>query len=258
MRKRTRGAVLPVFLLAAAVLFAPVASAASGDEGPLAPGVFGFTLEPVSPLTQSWPTINFLGPYYYFLLTNTAAEPDSFRLRIENLTQPSWFPQVCLRSICFPDSTTLRFEPGAADTVGVNLVPVAGGVGEADFVVTSVGNPLLSRTFHVTLYAGSAAVSVETGATPTGLQLSPAWPNPARGSARIAFVLPRSDRVALRVFDVSGRLVATLVDGVLPEGSHSVQWDGEIAGAKRAPAGAYFYRLETPLGSRARSLVLLR
>jgi hypothetical protein len=219
---------------------------------------YSFTLTPISPLTQSWPEIDFLAPYFYFLLTNTSAQPDSFHLEITNLVPADWFPQVCLRQICYPESTTLAFGALEADTVGVNIVPFYDGVGDADFTVRSVGNPALSVTYHVTLYAGTAAVGVPVLATVPALQLSQSTPNPSSGGARIDFVLPQADRATLRVFDAGGRLLATLVDGTMTAGPHSVTWGARSARGVPLPAGAYFYRLETSQGSLARRLILVR
>jgi hypothetical protein len=57
--------------------------------------------------------------------------------------------------------------------------------------------------------------------------------------------------------DVQGRVVATLVDGIVPAGRHEAAWDG-AAGGRAAGPGLYFVRLDA-CGRRAvRSLVLLR
>ncbi|MFN8177263.1 MAG: FlgD immunoglobulin-like domain containing protein [bacterium] len=226
---------------------------------------YGYTITPLGSLTQSWPEIDFTGPYFYFLLRNTAAVADSFHLEIQNLiVSPvppqgyEWFPQVCLRQICFPDSTTLRFEAGVQDTIGVDLVPFTDGVGNADFVMHSVGNPALNSTFHLRLYAGTAAVGAGMPPSIPTLQLSQSAPNPATGRTRIPFILPREGRATLRVYDAAGRLVETLVDGTLAAGAHSAEWTARTASGQLLPAGAYFYRLETPRGSLSRSLILIR
>lgn len=219
---------------------------------------FSFTLTPLSPLTQSHGEIDFLGPYYYFYLTNTAAVPDSFHLQVINLTPSDWFPQVCLRQVCFPESTTLAFGAGAADTVGVNIVPFYDGIGDADFKVTSVGNPALSVTYHLRLYAGLAAIGVSVTESPVTFRLSQSAPNPATDGARIDFSVPHAERGSLRVYDASGRLVETLVDGDITAGAHSVTWSGRSASGGPLPAGVYFYRLDTSRGSLSRRLILVR
>jgi len=228
-----------------------VGASAAGDP-------LGFTLQLIDPTVQSQPFI-FDGPYFHVLLTNDAAVPDSFYLAVENLTQPTWFPQVCLRSICWPFNTTLGFGAGASDTVGVQVVPDSDGVGEWDFVVSSVGDPLLSQTIHMTLYAGTAATGApELDASLAGYELAQNAPNPVVDRTSISFALPREDRVFLGVFDVAGRLVATLDSGVLPAGSHTVRWDGRSGSGAPVPSGVYFYRLRTGLGELSKRMTLVR
>jgi hypothetical protein len=95
-----------------------------------------------------------------------------------------------------------------------------------------------------------------------GLALAPPAPNPARGTLRLSFDLPRAMRVRLDVVDVQGRVVATLAEGDLGAGRHERAWDVSVAGAPagggaQARAGLYFVRLETPEERRVRRVVLL-
>lgn len=71
------------------------------------------------------------------------------------------------------------------------------------------------------------------------LMLSPNYPNPFRGSTNIAFQLPKAGRASLKVYNVLGQAVATLVDGNLPAGPHRTTWN-----AKGVANGIYLYRLE--------------
>jgi hypothetical protein len=260
---------LPVCTIFALVLVvgASVAGAAEhhvalapGEKVEIQRGSFSYTIEQVSPSTQSDPDwMDFLGTYFYFYLTNTSSQQDDFFLAIQNLTQPTWFGQVCLRAICFPDSTTLTFDPGEADTVGVNVVPDGDGVAEFDFYIQSNGDPSLNDTFHLTLYAGTAAVGAgDIRTTGSDLLLRQNVPNPVSTGTSISFVLPRDDRVSLRIYDVSGRLVTTLAEGRLAAGPHAVTWDGRTPAGERLPNGVYFYRLDTSSASRSRQLTVLR
>jgi flagellar hook assembly protein FlgD len=64
--------------------------------------------------------------------------------------------------------------------------------------------------------------------------------------------------VTLRVYDVSGRLVRTLVDGRQPEGVATATWDGRNDGGGRVASGVYFYRLEAGDTRATRRMVLLK
>jgi len=83
-------------------------------------------------------------------------------------------------------------------------------------------------------------------------------PNPVSigGQTEIAFSLSRQSTVALRIFDVSGRLVRTLVRGSTPAGEHSVDWDARDNQGTLVAAGTYFYQLVGPSGIAERTLVV--
>lgn len=78
-------------------------------------------------------------------------------------------------------------------------------------------------------------------------------PNPALGNAIIAFSTPVAGRVSLRLFDLAGRVVQTLVDREMPAGSYSIPVD-----ASRMRAGAYFYQLRAGGRVAMRKLLLVR
>ena len=84
------------------------------------------------------------------------------------------------------------------------------------------------------------------------------WPNPFGPTASIAYSISSPAEVKLRIYDVSGRLVQTLVDGVRAKGEYSVSWDSRDARGMEAPPGVYFLRLETGTQVRTGTIVLLR
>jgi hypothetical protein len=83
-------------------------------------------------------------------------------------------------------------------------------------------------------------------------------PNPARGGMQVPFELVRSGAVTLRIYDVAGHEVVTLVDATLEEGRHVVSWDGRDDRGIRLPAGRFFARLSSPSGVLTRSITLVR
>lgn len=83
-------------------------------------------------------------------------------------------------------------------------------------------------------------------------------PNPFSRSSVVRFALPASGDVKLRIFDVSGRLVRTLVDGSLDTGWHQRVWDGRDDEGGNATSGFDFSRLETAKGIVARKMILVR
>jgi len=74
---------------------------------------------------------------------------------------------------------------------------------------------------------------------PTVFALDQNYPNPFNPSTRIQYQLPVDSRVSLKVYDMLGREVATLVDEERPAGYHDVKWF-----AANSASGVYFYRME--------------
>jgi len=90
------------------------------------------------------------------------------------------------------------------------------------------------------------------------LTLHPVSPNPFGPATTISFALPAAGPVELSVYDVAGRLVATLADGVLPAGPHRAAWDGTDAAGTAVGSGVYFVRLECAGSVATRKMVLMR
>lgn len=83
-------------------------------------------------------------------------------------------------------------------------------------------------------------------------------PNPFNPSTTISYTLTRAEPVRLQIFDLSGRLVRTLVDEWTVEGTHAVIWHGLDASGRQAASGIYLYRIQTPSFVETRSMVLLK
>jgi uncharacterized repeat protein (TIGR01451 family) len=116
-------------------------------------------------------------------------------------------------------------------------------------IFTSTG-----EVFRLAYEGRSSSVGTEDAdALPTAYTLEQNYPNPFNPTTSIAFSLPESAQVSLAVYDVLGRRVATLVNGQLQAGQHSVQFE-----ATSLPSGMYLYRLTTPSGSITQKMILLK
>ena len=88
--------------------------------------------------------------------------------------------------------------------------------------------------------------------------LSQNYPNPFNPSTTISFSLRAKGTVSLSVYDVAGRLVHVLIDGVAEAGPHKVNWDGRDKDGLTVASGVYFYRLQAGEFTETRKMVLLR
>ncbi|MFQ5599656.1 MAG: FlgD immunoglobulin-like domain containing protein [Candidatus Krumholzibacteriia bacterium] len=99
---------------------------------------------------------------------------------------------------------------------------------------------------------------VRTGA-PRAVRLLGARPNPFNPGTQVRFELPRAATVTLRVLDVRGRLVATLLDAALRRpGLHAVGWDGHTNVGRRVASGIYIAELAAEGQRHDTRLVLVR
>jgi hypothetical protein len=88
---------------------------------------------------------------------------------------------------------------------------------------------------------------------PAQFNLSQNYPNPFNPTTRIAYTIQSRGQVQLKVYDVLGREVAVLVNGLQNAGQYEVGFSGA-----KLPSGIYFYKLVTAQGSFAKKMVLVK
>ena len=93
---------------------------------------------------------------------------------------------------------------------------------------------------------------------PQSYALAQNSPNPFNPSTRIHFELPRPGHVDLRVYDIAGRLVRTLVDGMLSADRHDVDWNGRDEAGRTVASGVYVYRIVADRFTQTKRMVLVK
>jgi hypothetical protein len=91
-----------------------------------------------------------------------------------------------------------------------------------------------------------------------GLVLAGAGPNPAREAVVVRFQTGRAAPARIRIHDVAGRIVRTVLDGDLPAGSHAVAWDGRDQDGLRVASGVYYYVVRSGAREARGRLALIR
>ena len=122
---------------------------------------------------------------------------------------------------------------------------------------------------------GSAVSNIFTlntrGDTPTGIEeiareslvprafrVSANYPNPFNPGTTIRIALPRAGAVLIRIHDVQGRLVRTLVREQLSPGVHDVRWDGTDRTGRAVSSGTYFCEVRFAGAAQVRPMQLVR
>jgi hypothetical protein len=103
------------------------------------------------------------------------------------------------------------------------------------------------------------AVAVDEEEQPAPrLALTTRGPNPTRGEIALGVALPSRTQVRLTIFDVRGRSVSTLLDGIRDAGWHPLTWTCRNPRGFRVAAGVYFARLEALGEARTRKIVVMK
>ena len=84
------------------------------------------------------------------------------------------------------------------------------------------------------------------------------YPNPFNPETTIKYLLPRSSKVKLEVWDILGHVVRTLVDGNVEAGIHEIVWDGRNEKNEPLSSGIYFIRIKAGNFVRQRKIILVR
>jgi hypothetical protein len=111
----------------------------------------------------------------------------------------------------------------------------------------------------VTLMVPTSITSVnQSDLLPEQYSLDQNYPNPFNPTTRINFQLTKAGWVSLRVYDILGRQMATLIDGLRPAGLHTAQWDGRNENGEPMPSGIYMYQLGAGSFAVTKKMMLLK
>jgi flagellar hook assembly protein FlgD len=89
-------------------------------------------------------------------------------------------------------------------------------------------------------------------------RLSQNVPNPFNPKTVVAYEVPQTAAVEIRVYDVTGRAVRTLVDGTVEPGRYAVTWDGRNDAGEAVGSGVYFCVMDTPAYHATNKMMLLK
>jgi len=139
---------------------------------------------------------------------------------------------------------SLRFVYQSDGTTGNSIQ--AGGAGPSTFLYFAIHKSRIPL--------GPTAVEEnDPSKIPAAFALRQNYPNPFNPATTIDFSLPANANVKLEIYNALGQKVATLIDGKVAAGSHTVNWN-----AANVPSGLYFYKLEAENFSQTRKMVLMK
>lgn len=147
------------------------------------------------------------------------------------------------------------------DSIGTLSLTWNATAGKYDSVLTKIKNPK-SWSFQRFEFVGSGT-GVEQHAvdfiTPEDYVLEQNYPNPFNPETTLEYVLPLNKKVSLRIYDMMGRVVRTLVkDELQSAGRQRVRWDGKNDKGQRVASGVYLYSLEFGNFKKTNRMTLLK
>ncbi len=98
---------------------------------------------------------------------------------------------------------------------------------------------------------------IEINLVPDDFSLLQNYPNPFNPSTTIQFRVPNSGFVSLKIYNLLGSEIATLINENLPAGQHKVTWDGKNQMGAQITTGVYFYQIKTPEFSQTKKMLLM-
>jgi hypothetical protein len=180
------------------------------------------------------------------LTWTTASETNNYGFEIQRASQSGW------QTVGFIQGAVTTTEPKHY-SYRDDLSAVATDTSKIEYRLKQID---LDGTF-----AYSSVISLRARG-PERFELHRNYPNPFNPSTTIQFDLPQPGQVTLKVYNLRGELVQTLVDAFTVSGYHRVQWDGRTADGNQATSGIYVVRLAVSTSEadfvRARRVTLLK
>lgn len=93
---------------------------------------------------------------------------------------------------------------------------------------------------------------------PVKFDLSQNYPNPFNPSTKINFQLPKAEQVTLKIYDISGKEIITLVNSKYAAGKYSTDWMGTDANGKSVSSGVYFYKIIAGSNIQTKRMVFIK
>ena len=199
-----------------------------------------------------------VGSFYGTIHNTSSATITIVVVRRVNDLPNNWTSSICLGPICYNesiDSVTVQIASGDSSICALLawIHGVGAGIVQLDLFELDSDEHLL---VDINFYAGT--VGLKNGEfQPENISLFPAFPNPFNPSTTIQFDISSDPRlitgVTLQIYDVNGRVVETLVKGVVETGQHEKQWN-----ASNHSSGIYFAELVSGDFRQVQKLVLMK
>jgi len=148
-------------------------------------------------------------------------------------------------------SVTIQYNYTAPNFVTIDTIWATGIATNSDG--TSTGDDWNWAPSKRVIVRNATGIEKLPTAVPGKFELKQNYPNPFNPSTNIKFSVPASSFVEVKVFDITGKQIETLVNGMLNAGEYQLNWD-----AANNPSGIYFYKLVAQGFTETRKMILVK
>ncbi|MDI6839999.1 MAG: T9SS type A sorting domain-containing protein [bacterium] len=207
-----------------------------------------------------------VGPFVILSPPDTVKSDSTYsvNVRFKNFGKVAETPKVkCIIDGIYADSGNAILPVDGTDDVIFKNWTVPHHTTDTTYVITAISllavdeNPS-NDTLSKTIFVLKVGIEEVAASIPTTYSLSPGVPNPATGVVKISYAIPEKGKVKITVYDIVGKLVATVKDGIEEPGYKVALWDMSDANGKKVQSGVYFYRLEAAGFSSTRKMLVIR
>jgi hypothetical protein len=158
-----------------------------------------------------------------------------------------------LYSTSILDGTNTQWVLEGSETIGNIVVDmITGRPVDGYIAIGTHGNGTYSANFETN------ELSLGKSSIPNEFELAQNYPNPFNPSTQIPFTIKTSGTVIIKVFDLQGREIITLFDGIKQAGSHSISWKGKDQSGNLMPSGTYIYQINSNGFSKSKKMHLIK
>ena len=173
-----------------------------------------------------------------------------------------------------PLKLSLPYRPQLLDSLGLTVNDLGiffysganyDSTGIKNMVIDSTNNRIFADVYHfstLVLSGKNVATSLNSeknlASLPTQLTLYQNYPNPFNPETRISYVLPTEHQVTVRIFNMLGQEIKTLINQKQTAGIHTVRWNGTDQFGQKVGSGIYFYQVKSGNISIVKKMILMK
>jgi len=174
-----------------------------------------------------------------------------------NLGNATLIGNMTIPEFCSIDcDVNINISPLTTKDIVVTLRSDELGLHDGNITITS--NAANHPVIHIPVRIMVTDSEFDNTITPAITKLKTNYPNPFNPSTNITFDIAHEGFVAIKIFNIKGELVKTLVSSVYGVGSHSVIWNGDDTLGKAVSSGIYFYQMRAEGCNAVKKMLILK